>query len=55
MNSLIVLKKSEIESKLSEQRQYISQVLINKKAMEKEITHTSEDLMWMRFSFYVLS
>ena len=48
MSSLVELKKREIESKFNLQRLYISQVELNKKAIEKEIAHTNNDLMHMR-------
>lgn len=49
LNILIEFKKGEIENKLNQQRLYISQVGFNRKIIEQEITHTSNDL---RFTFF---
>lgn len=50
MNRLIELKKIEIESELNQQKLYISQVELGKKAIEKEIAYATHNLMCIRFS-----
>ena len=51
IHSLVELKKREIESKLSQQKLFISQIELDRKIIDNEITQVRHDLMDMRFLF----
>lgn len=52
MNSIVELKKREIEKELNQQKLYISQIELSRKVIEKEMAVVIHNFMYMRFSFY---